>query len=114
MAKTREQQLKSVITYELEPEEVQKTLIKGVLSGFAAMNNAIIVDAKDLPKIINRQTFCLLTGIKPSKYYDMVQKGLIKADVRSTCAKTAYDVKREDFLSFYQQHKSAKQYELFR
>ena len=67
MAKTREQQLKSVITYELEPEEVQKTLIKGVLSGFAAMNNAIIVDAKDLPKIINRQTFCLLTGIKPSK-----------------------------------------------
>ena len=114
MAKTREQQLKSVITYELEPEEVQKTLIKGVLSGFAAMNNAIIVDTKDLPKIINRQTFCLLTGIKPSKYYDMVQKGLIKADVRSTGAKTAYDVKREDFLSFYQQHKSAKQYELFR
>ena len=79
MAKTnKEQPVKSVITYEVLPQDVNKAIINGVLQGFATMKNAIIVDATNLPEVINRQTFCLLTGIKPSKYYIWFRKALSK------------------------------------
>ena len=110
----KDQPIKSVITYEVPPKEVLNALTRGVMAGFANMQNAIIVDAQHLPEIINRQTFCLLTGIKPGKYYEMVKSGIIKAETRDTGQKVAYDVTREEFLSFYQTYKTAKQYELFR
>jgi len=115
MAKThKEQPVKSVITYEIPPKDVENAIMNGVMNGFAAMKNAIIVDATSLPEVINRQTFCLLTGISSSKYRDLVTKGIIKCDTRDTGKKTAYDVSRDEFLNFYQLHKSVKQYELFR
>lgn len=114
MALKNKQTLESVITYQLEPKDVQKELAKAVMLGFEAMKNAIIVDAQDLPEIINRQTFCLLTGIKPGKYHDLIEKGIIKCQIRNTGQKVAYDVTREEFLNFYQTFKTAKQYELFR
>lgn len=115
MAKiNKEQPVKSVITYEVPPTDVKNAIIDGVLQGFAAMKNAIIVDATHLPDVINRQTFCLLTGISYSKYRDLVTKGIVKCDTRDTGKKVAYDVSRDEFLNFYQQYKTAKQYELFR
>lgn len=115
MAKTnKEQPVKSVITYEVLPQDVNKAIINGVLQGFATMKNAIIVDATNLPEVINRQTFCLLTGISYSKYRDLVTKGIVKCDTRDTGKKVAYDVSRDEFLNFYEQYKTAKQYELFR
>lgn len=114
MPKQKQLPVKSVITYEVPPHDVNSAIINGVLQGFAAMKNAIIVDANTLPPVINRQTFCLLTGISPSKYRSLIENGIIKCQTRDTGQKIAYDVSREEFIQYYQQNKSIKQYELFR
>lgn len=106
--------VKSVLTYEVHPEQVENALIKGVIAGFALMKDAIILDAQSLPDIINRQTFCLLTGLSPSQYHQLISKGIIKCKTRSTGQKVAYDVSREEFINYYQSTKTNKQYELFR
>lgn len=109
----KDSQIKSVITYEVEPKQVKNALIEGVMMGFATMQNAIIVDVKQLPPVVNRQIFCLLTGLSPAKYHELVKNGTIKCITRNTGQKVAYDVSREEFINFYKTIKTAKQYEMF-
>ena len=97
---------KSTIPYETPPEQVKEALTTAVMVGFANMNNAIFVSARSLPKLINRQTFCLLTGSTVSEYRKIIKNGEIKPIVRDTGKKCSYDITKEEFIKYYKQLKT--------
>lgn len=98
--------IKSTINYNLPPEKVSEVIMSSVMSGFEGINNAIIVDFNTLPPFISRQTFCVLAGIKPGKYHELVKNGIIKCVIRDSGKKISYDVTREEFLNFYKKTKN--------
>ena len=87
---------------QLDTDGLRAILKEIVKDGVNESKEAIVVQIHKLPKKINREVFCALTGFSEQTFNNHIELGYLKCTLRSTKGKRIMrDVTREDFVKYY-------------
>jgi len=85
--------------------ELGRFLEQKIEQGINKSKNAIVIETHKLPKKINREVFCAITGLSTKTFITHINLGYLKCTIRlSKTGRTLRDISKEDFISYFFNH----------